>query len=335
MAALPPILDSPQARVARNFLRHLREHGLAELRRSAAVTTLQVNVGKVCNQACLHCHVEAGPRRTEQMSQAVADRVLHLIDSSPALRTLDLTGGAPELNPHFRRLALAGRARGLRVIDRCNLTVLSEPGQEDLAEFLAANRLEIVASLPCYTSGNVDAQRGRGVFDRSIAALQQLNQLGYAQPGTGLVLNLVYNPLGATLPPAQAGLEADYKRELHGRFGILFDHLFTLTNMPIKRFAEALQRSGQTDAYMDLLANRFNPATVDGLMCRSLLSIGWDGRLFDCDFNGMLDLGTPGCTTVFDLRSLDELSSRRIQTGSHCFGCTAGAGSSCGGSLEQ
>ena len=341
MAALPPILDLPPAPAdplnggaVRDFARQLQEHGLPELRRIAAVSTLQVNVGKLCNQACLHCHVEAGPRRPEQMSAAVADRVLELIASSPSLDTLDLTGGAPELNPHFRRLALAGRSRGLRVIDRCNLTVLSEPGQEDLAEFLAANQIEITASLPCYTPGNVDSQRGRGVFDRSIAALQQLNRLGYAQPGSGLVLNLVYNPLGASLPPAQAGLEADYKRELRGNFGIRFNQLFTLTNMPIKRFAEALHRSGETEAYLDLLVSRFNPATVDGLMCRSLVSIGWDGRLFDCDFNGMLELDASGTTTIFELRSLNAFASGRIRTGSHCFGCTAGAGSSCGGSLE-
>ena len=316
------------------FQRKLAEQGLFPLVRGAT-TTLQVNVGKLCNQACHHCHVEAGPKRTERMPADVAQRVIELMEGAEALDTLDITGGAPELNEHFRRLVDAGWRRGLTVIDRCNLTILSEPGQEDLAEFLAARGVQIVASLPCYSETSVDQQRGKGVFGRSIAALQQLNELGYGRPGMGLRLDLVYNPVGAFLPPAQQALERDYKERLQADFGVQFDSLLTITNMPIKRFADQLERQGQTQQYMALLVNHFNPATVPGLMCRSLLSVGWDGQLYDCDFNQMLDLGMGArVPTIWDLESLDDLAEKPVATGRHCFGCTAGAGSSCGGALD-
>jgi len=312
----------------------LLAHGLRPLRRDLA-TTLQINVGKLCNQACQHCHVEAGPKRTESMSEEVAERVLGLLSVSPTIRTIDITGGAPELNPNFRRLVTRSRELGCDVIDRCNLTVLFEPGLESLADFLAMHRVEISASLPCYTAGNVDAQRGRGVFNKSIRALQQLNKLGYGMPGSALKLNLVYNPLDASLPPDQSRLEADYKRQLREHFSIEFHRLFTLTNMPIKRFADFLNRSGKHADYMKLLIEHFNPATVSGLMCRSLVSVGWDGVLYDCDFNQMLEIGMDGLRmTIWDLESFSQLSGQRIATASHCFGCTAGAGSSCGGALQ-
>jgi radical SAM/Cys-rich protein len=315
----------------------LRRHALPPLTRGP-VTTLQVNVGRLCNIACHHCHVEAGPTRTEMMPARVADRVLTLLERNPDVTTLDLTGGAPEMNPHFRELVRQARRLGREVIDRCNLTVFFEDGFEDLPEFLAAERVRIVASLPCYTADNVDSQRGRGVFDQSIRALLRLNALGYGAPGSPLGLDLVYNPLGPALPPPQAALEAQYRDELDRRFGIRFDRLFTITNMPIRRFAGMLARLGKTEAYMGLLVNHFNPATVPDLMCRSLVSVGWDGRLYDCDFNQMLDmpLGDSAPTrarTVDDLDSFDDLVGAPIATGRHCFGCTAGAGSSCGGAL--
>jgi radical SAM/Cys-rich protein len=305
----------------------------------SAVVTLQVNVGKRCNQACHHCHVEAGPKRVEIMPPDVAERVVRLLAASPAVEALDLTGGAPELNPSFRFLVTVARRLGRRVIDRCNLTVLFEPGMEDLAAFLAHHEVEITASLPCYSAENVERQRGHGVFAKSIAALRVLNGLGYGRPGSPLGLNLVYNPLGASLPPPQAELEATYREELRHRFGIEFHRLFTLTNMPIKRFAEFLDRTGRHEAYMSLLVHHFNPATAPALMCRTLVSVGWDGTLSDCDFNQMLglELGAAretGARTAWDIDSLDELAGTRIATGSHCFGCTAGAGSSCEGALR-
>jgi radical SAM/Cys-rich protein len=319
--------------IAADFGSSLRQGGLAALRRSQ-VTTLQINVGKLCNQACHHCHVEAGPRRTEIMRAQVADRILNLLMDTPSIQVVDITGGAPELSPNFSRLVLVSRALGRNVIDRCNLTVFFEPGQEDLADFLAGNKVEITASLPCYTAENVDKQRGRGVFDKSIRALQRLNRLGYGKPGSELLLNLVYNPLDASLPPAQEELEADYKKHLKERFGIEFNRLFTITNMPIKRFTEFLIRNGQLQEYMSLLVNHFNPATVEHVMCRSLVSVGWDGRLYDCDFNQMLNIEAPGQKTIWDIHAFSELANRPIATGSHCFGCTAAAGSSCGGSLR-
>ncbi len=298
------------------------------------VTTLQINVGRLCNLACHHCHVEAGPNRREIMAPRVAERAIELLAASPGIDLVDLTGGAPELCPSFRRLVTGARRLGRRVIDRSNLTILFESGQEDLGEFLAANQVTVVASLPCYLEENVDGQRGRGVFRRSIEALLRLNSLGYGRPGTGLVLDLVYNPLGPYLPPREGVLEADYRRELRDRYGIEFDRLRVLTNMPIRRFADHLRRKGEHEAYMALLVNHFNPATLPGLMCRSLVSVGWDGSLFDCDFNQMVDLPLPaGPRTIFEIESFEGFAGARIATGTHCFGCTAGAGSSCGGSL--
>ena len=299
--------------------------------RRAATTTLQVNVGKLCNQACHHCHVEAGPKRTEIMSREVAARVVELVARSPGIATVDLTGGAPELNPHFRWLVDEVRRLDRHVIDRCNLTVLFEPGMEDLATFLAERDVEIIASLPCYSEGNVEEQRGTGVFAKSIAGLRQLNALGYGSGGRRR-LNLVYNPNGAFLPPAQASLEARYKQELADQFQITFDQLFTITNLPIARYADYLDGQGRFDEYMSLLVTHFNPQAVHGLMCRTLISVGWDGRIYDCDFNQMLDLPLPAARTIFELASVD-LVGQPIATAPHCFGCTAGAGSSCGGSL--
>jgi radical SAM/Cys-rich protein len=306
---------------------------LAPLRRGR-VTTLQVNVGKRCDLACHHCHVEAGPKRTEMMDARTAGRVLELLAGHEDIGTLDLTGGAPELNPSFRDLVRGARALGRTVIDRCNLTVLFEPGQEDTPEFLAEHGVKVVASLPCYTRENVDAQRGKRVFERSIEALRRLNALGYAREDSGLALDLVYNPLGPSLPPAQTELEATYRDELEELFGIAFDRLVTITNMPIKRFAHALERDGRHDEYMGLLVNHFNPATLPGLMCRSLVSVGWDGTLYDCDFNQMLEMPLgAGPADVFRITSFDELEGAEIATARHCFGCTAGSGSSCGGAL--
>jgi radical SAM/Cys-rich protein len=301
-----------------------------ELRR-AGTTTLQINVGKVCNQACHHCHVEAGPKRTESMPRAVAERVIALLAASPDVTTLDITGGAPELNPNFRWLVDEARRLGRHVIDRCNLTVLFEPGMNELAEFLAEREVEIVASLPCYSAKNVDEQRGHGVFAKSIAGLQRLNALGYGEGGARR-LNLVYNPNGTFLPPAQGALEVTYKDQLSRDFGIIFDHLFTITNVPIARYADYLDERGQYEAYMSLLVTHLNPATVPGLMCRSLVSVGWDGAVYDCDFNQMLELPLAAARTIFELSSL-ALEAQPIATGAHCFACTAGSGSSCGGSL--
>jgi radical SAM/Cys-rich protein len=316
---------------SRGFEEALGAHGLAPLARDR-VTTLQVNVGKRCNQACHHCHVEAGPKRTERMPRAVAERVLELVARDPGIELVDLTGGAPELHPDFRTLVARARRLGRRVIDRCNLTVLLEPGLEDLPGFLAAHEVHVVASLPCYERENVDGQRGRGVFDRSLVALARLNALGYGRAGSGLELDLVYNPVGAFLPPPQAELETDYKEELRARFGIEFNRLLTLTNMPIKRFADYLDRTGQHEAYMSLLANHFNAATVPGLMCRTLVSVGWDGRLYDCDFNQMLELPIgAGVRTVWDVGSFGHLDGAPVAVASHCFGCTAGTGSGCYG----
>ncbi len=321
-------VDVPRAGAA--FHDVMEHHGLPPLAR-ARVTTLQVNVGRRCNQACHHCHVDAGPRRTETMSAQTAARVLALLEKNPAVTTLDITGGAPELHACFRDLVRGATALGRDVIDRCNLTILLEPEMHDLADFLAQHRVRIVASLPCYLEKNVDAQRGGGVFHTSIVALQLLNRLGYGVAGSGLVLDLVYNPVGAVLPPAQAGLEITYRAQLAERFGVHFSSLFTITNVPIKRFATQLAREGNAAAYGALLVQHFNPATVDGLMCRSLVSVSYDGNLYDCDFNQMLELGP--VATVFDVDDLDALMGRRIGTGVHCFACTAGAGSSCGGAL--
>lgn len=297
------------------------------------IETLQVNLGYRCNQTCVHCHVNAGPKRKEMMDSeniALVERVLE----KRKIRTLDLTGGAPELHSHFRTLVRQARMLGVHVIDRCNLTILFEPGQEDLADFLAQNRVEIVASLPCYGEENVDQQRGKGVFEKSIAALQKLNSLGYGMDGSGLLLKLVYNPLGATLPPNQAALEADYKRELKEKFNIEFNALYTITNVPINRFAAWLKQTKKHSEYMDLLKKNHSDANLESVMCRSLVSVDWQGILYDCDFNQQLSLGlTGGQKHLRDL--LDEdFAGLAIRTADHCFACTAGCGSSCGGALS-
>ncbi len=311
----------------------LAQHDLGRLHRDA-VSILQVNVGKRCNQACHHCHVEAGPKRTEQMVPRTSDRVLEVLAANPGIQLIDITGGAPELNPQFRPLVEGARSLGRRVLDRCNLTVLYEPGQEDTAAFLAENEVGIVASLPCYTADNVDAQRGRGVFGKSIEALQLLNRMGYGLPGSALRLDLVYNPLGATLPPEQSQLQERYRKELDALFDISFHHLLTITNMPIKRFADELARTHRTAEYQSLLVHHFNPASVPNLMCNHTLSVGYDGSLYDCDFNQMLEIPLGNRPrTIFDVRDLAELVGEPIATAPHCFGCTAGAGSSCGGAL--
>jgi radical SAM/Cys-rich protein len=314
------------------FEAQLDQAGLYPLR-AAGITVLQINVGKLCNQTCRHCHVDAGPDRTEIMSRETAEQCVNALAKTD-IPTVDITGGAPELNPHFRWLVEQVRGLGRHVIDRCNLSVLLLPSQADLAEFLAKHRVEIIASLPSYRAGQTDAQRGDGVFQKSIEALRLLNRFGYGRPDSGLVLNLVYNPVGAFLPPKQAAIEAQFKKELHTHHGIEFNRLYTITNMPISRFLEFLIESGNYEQYMTRLANAFNPAAAAGVMCRYTLSVGWDGRLYDCDFNQMLDLpvdhGAPSHIRDFDPT---QLHHRRIVTRNHCYGCTAGSGSSCGGSV--
>ena len=301
----------------------------------ARLDTLQVNLGYRCNQSCLHCHVNAGPNRTEMMDDATLALIPQVL-AARQLGTLDLTGGAPELHPGFRDLVRTARAQRVRVIDRCNLTILFEPGQDGLAAFLAGQRVEVVASMPCYSAANVDKQRGDGVFDKSIAALRRLNALGYGREGTGLALNLVYNPQGASLPPEQQALQADYKRELLDHFGIVFNELFALTNMPIQRFGSTLVSKGTFDSYMDLLKGSFQPENLPGVMCRNTVSVDWQGWLSDCDFNQQLGLplGTSGLQR--HLRDLlkNALDDQPIRVAGHCYGCTAGQGSSCGGALE-
>ena len=300
--------------------------------------TLQVNLGYKCNQSCLHCHVGAGPNRKEMMDADTIDAVLAVL-ARRHVQTLDLTGGAPELNPGFRSLVVRARALGVRVIDRCNLTILSEPGQEGLAEFLAAHQVEVTASLPCYSPANVDRQRGDGVFERSIAGLQQLNALGYGQTShPELVLNLVYNPQGPALPPPQEALEADYKRELLLHFGIRFNHLFALTNMPIQRFGSMLISKGQFDDYLKLLKHNFAAANLKTVMCKSMVSVDYLGYLYDCDFNQQLgkDMPVKGAGSRPHLSDLltQDFVQEPIWVAEHCYGCTAGQGSSCGGALE-
>jgi radical SAM/Cys-rich protein len=304
--------------------------------RRRKLEALQVNLGYVCNQTCLHCHVNAGPTRTESMSRETADQVLAYLRESGA-QALDLTGGAPELNPHFRDIVRSARAMGVAVIDRCNLTILFEPGHETLAEFLAANQVQIVASLPCYTAELVDRQRGKGVYETSIAAILRLNALGYGQEGSGLALDLVYNPQGPSLPPPQAKLEADYKRILGEKFGIVFNRLYTLANMPIQRFGSTLISKGQFNEYMGLLRGAHRDENLEGVMCRSLVSIDWLGYLYDCDFNQMLGLPLriAGRTRTHVSEVLGRsLEGNAIAVRDHCYGCTAGQGSSCGGALE-
>jgi radical SAM/Cys-rich protein len=317
---------------SQDFSATLASHGVRALIRKSP-TTIQVNVGKLCNQACHHCHVDAGPRRTEQMTREAAERVIEVLTASPRVETLDITGGAPELNPNFAMLVERARALGRKVIVRCNLTVTLEPGMEWLVEFYRRSGVELVCSLPCYTAENTDRQRGAGVFDKSIVALKNLNAAGFGRDT--LRLDLVYNPIGASLPPPQAELEAQYRDDLGRNFGVVFNRLLTITNMPIARFANQLSAAGNHAAYMSLLVNHFNPATVDALMCRDLVSVGWDGRLYDCDFNQMLEIpiGAGAASTIWDVDDVGELSGARIAAGSHCFGCTAGAGSSCGGAI--
>jgi radical SAM/Cys-rich protein len=298
--------------------------------------TLQVNVGYRCNQSCFHCHVNAGPNRTEEMTSEVADMVLAFL-ARRRIGTLDITGGAPELNTNFRRLVTGARKLGVKVMDRCNLTILEQPGQEDLAEFLAANRVEVVASMPCYLEDNVEAQRGKGVFDGSIRGLKKLNALGYGRD-PALTLNLVYNPQGPALPPPQTSLEADYKRVLGEQHGIVFKKLFVLANMPIQRFGSMLVTKGEFDGYIDLLREAHLDANLDSVMCHNLISVDYRGYVYDCDFNQMLDLplahGANRRMHLADLIDAD-LAGNPIRTAGHCYGCTAGQGSSCGGALKE
>jgi radical SAM/Cys-rich protein len=299
--------------------------------------TLQVNVGYRCNQSCVHCHVDAGPKRTEEMDGATIDLVIDFLDRR-RVSTLDITGGAPELNRHFRRLVTAAREMGVKVMDRHNLTIQEQPGQDDLAAFLAANQVEIVASMPCYLQHNVDRQRGKGAYDGSIRGLQRLNALGYGRDGSGLTLNLVYNPLGPSLPPPQAELESDYKRILGERFGITFNSLFTLANMPIHRFGAILLSKGEFDGYLDTLTHAYRETNLEGVMCRSLVSVDYRGYVYDCDFNQMLDLPLArGGRERVHLEQLldDDIAGNPIRVAGHCFGCTAGQGSSCGGALKE
>ena len=321
------------------FQSTLKQHDKAAAFTRKPPTILQLNIGLHCNQACSHCHVDSSPARTEMMDRRTAERVLSLLPSSPSINTIDLTGGAPELCESFRYLVETASAMGYTVLDRCNLTVLSEKGQEDLGEFLAEHKVQVVASLPCYAEQNVDEQRGKGVFERSIAGLQQLNALGYGKEGTGLELHLVYNPNGVFLAPEEKKLEEAYKNELMQCYGITFNRLLCLNNMPVKRYSDYLNRTNELENYMNLLVDNFNPQAVDGLMCRNLFSISWDGRIFDCDFNQQLDLTMgggdgPSRLTVFDVDTLKELADSPIAVGQHCYGCTAGSGSSCSGATS-
>jgi radical SAM/Cys-rich protein len=315
------------------FESRMGEAGLFPLR-ATGITVFQINVGKLCNQTCRHCHVDAGPDRTESMTRETAELCFAAL-SKTDIPTLDITGGAPELNPNFRWLVEQARGTGRHVMDRCNLSVLLLPSQADLGAFLARHQVEIVASLPCFRPGQTDVQRGDGVFEKSIAALQLLNRIGYGIAGSGLILNLVHNPVGAFLPPRQEAIEAQFRRELLRGYGIQFSHLYTITNMPISRFLEFLLESGNYEGYMARLANAFNPVAASGVMCRYTLSVGWDGTLYDCDFNQMLNLPvTDG--SCRNIREFDPglLMTRRIVTGNHCYGCTAGSGSSCGGAVS-
>jgi radical SAM/Cys-rich protein len=327
------ILQDRQPSHVAPFSDRLAEHGLLPLYRKQ-LTTLQINVGKVCNQTCTHCHVDAGPDRRESMTYETARQVIDFLARSE-VKTLDITGGAPEMNPQFRMLVQEARKLDRQVIDRCNLTILLANGFTDLPQFLAEHQVSIVASLPCYLEENCDAQRGNGVFVKSIEAIRRLNLLGYAQPNSNLQLDLVYNPTGLGLPPEQQKLEASYKSELDARYGIQFNNLFTITNMPVSRFLDELMRRGKYEEYLEKLASSFNPSTLGNLMCRSLLSVDWNGFIYDCDFNQMLALAiTEGDGRVHISQLTDDLlSDRAIRTANHCYGCTAGCGSSCGGSL--
>lgn len=326
LAIQPPAeTDEPEP-----FATRLQREGL-ELRRSS-LQTLQINVGKLCNQACHHCHVDAGPKRTEIMSRDTIDHILAYLAGTD-IPVVDITGGAPEMIPGFRHLVRGIRRLDRHVMVRCNLTIILEPGHEDLPRFYRDNGIELICSLPCYLEDNVDGQRGRGVFARSIQALQTLNRAGYGRPDTGLLLHLVYNPVGANLPPAQPELEQDYKEALSERYGIVFNGLYTITNMPIHRFSEYLVRRGEYEGYMQTLRGSFNPGTVEPLMCRSMVSVDWQGNIYDCDFNQMLDMHLTGEPTKLWETAPEDLIGRRIRVEDHCYGCTAGCGSSCGGAL--
>ncbi len=317
-----------------SFEERMRTVGLTPLR-ATGITVFQVNVGKLCNQTCGHCHVDAGPDRREIMSRETAEQCMRAL-AQTEIPTVDITGGAPELAPCFRFLVEESKKLGRHVIDRCNLTILLVASQADLAEFLARHQVEIIASLPYFRPAQTDAQRGEGVFEKSIHALQMLNGLGYGKDGSGLKLNLIYNPVGAFLPPKQEAIEKQFQRELAQKHGIVFNHLYTITNMPISRFLEFLLNTGNYEGYMERLANAFNPVAASGVMCRNTLSVGWDGTLYDCDFNQMLDLplgyGAPRHIRDFDAT---KLNARRITTRNHCYGCTAGTGSSCAGSIAE
>lgn len=317
-------------RLSRSFGEALASASLFPLR-AAGLDVLQLNLGKKCNQTCRHCHVDAGPDRLEVMSRTVVERCLAVVEGTD-IPTVDITGGAPELHPDFREIVMRARAAGKHVMDRCNLTVLLLPNYADLIGFLAGHRVEVICSLPHYRRRQTDAQRGEGVFEESIEALRRLNAAGYGEPGSGLLLDLVMNPVGAYLPGNQAALERDWKAQLARRHGIRFSRLFTITNMPIARYLEWLEQTGNLAAYLERLVQAFNPAAAAAVMCRSTLSVGWDGRLHDCDFNQMLAMGTAAGVpeTIFDF-DLAALRRRAIRVGPHCFGCTAGAGSSCGG----
>ncbi len=314
------------------FERVLDQHGL-NLQHEKP-NELQINLGKLCNLACHHCHVDAGPKRTEIMTWATMEKILHWAKRA-GIKKVDLTGGAPELNPDFRRFCLELLAMGVQITSRCNITVLFEPGQHDLAQWYADHKIRLVCSLPCYTEDNVDAQRGKGVFDKSIAGLQRLNSLGYGSKKE-LSLDLVYNPGGAFLPPPQFALETDYRKMLGDNFGIVFSNLLAITNIPINRFAHALKRDGVLDTYQETLVSSFNADTVNQVMCRYLINLDWEGRVFDCDFNQMLNIPMSGASQRFlwDI-DIDAVEGQSIATNRHCFGCTAGAGSSCGGVLAD
>jgi radical SAM/Cys-rich protein len=316
----------------RPFEQALTDSGLWPLC-AAGIRVLQVNIGKLCNQTCRHCHVDAGPERREVMSRETMQLCLDVL-ARTNIPTLDITGGAPEMNPRFRWLVEEAVALGRHVIDRCNLTILLVPHFEDLPDFLARHRVEVVASLPCYLPANTDRQRGEGVFAKSITALRRLNEAGYGQPESGLVLTLVYNPVGPALPPSQPALEDAYRRELSSRYGVVFTRLFTITNMPISRFLDDLVQSGRYEEYMNKLIAAYNADAAAGVMCRTTLSVGWDGRLYDCDFNQMLDLGV-AAGSPRHIRDFNRelLEGRRIVTGQHCYGCTAGSGSGCQGAI--
>ncbi|TWU43975.1 Cyclic pyranopterin monophosphate synthase [Novipirellula aureliae] len=327
------ILEQDSNPTLPTFQNMLTQRSLPTLRASS-IEVIQINVGKLCNQTCTHCHVDAGPDRRESMTRETAEEVLLALSRSQA-STLDITGGAPEMNPHFRFLVEQARHQGLRVIDRCNLTILMANGFKDLPEFLAKHGVEVVASLPCYLEDNCDSQRGEGVFARSMDALTRLNELGYGREETGLKLTLVYNPTNTSLPPNQTELEAVYRRELKRRHGVVFSELHTITNLPISRFLNDLLQSGKYEDYMQKLVDAFNPLTVEAVMCRSMVSVDWEGYLYDCDFNQMLAMKLEGDlpTHIRDFNAA-ALANRLIQTGRHCFGCTAGSGSSCQGAIR-